>query len=220
MNKALSESKILADLLLSEEQKEKIKNVLREIRENHDCYDAGLFWELDSSIGGIGGYCMPADPKINPFPGGIGRELFRPLQYARSKIDICDINYSARHVVHYSGMHLEAVIRYVLENSKPLGLFKRNNLTLGKAVRILEKENMVTDENLSGFNLFVKIYNKSKHDVNQDEERERLFDPADALIVYTCSRILGKIALKKHYPEILMKISEYIDRLEGLNMDL
>lgn len=212
MNKALSESTKLADLLLTEEQKVIIENVLCEIRVIRNCYNTELFWELDTSIGGIGGYCMPADPIMNPFPGGIGRELFRPLQYACSEI-YRDVNYSARYIVQYSGMHLEAVARYML------GSILFNNATLGKAVRILEKRNLMADETLSGFKLFVPIYNKSKHEVNQDEERERLFDPADALIAYTCSRILGKEALKIHYPKILMNISEYLDRIKGLKMD-
>lgn len=51
-------------------------------------YIEAILWKEDQRIGGIGGYCMPQNPVKNPFPSGIKRELYRPLQYARAEIDI------------------------------------------------------------------------------------------------------------------------------------
>lgn len=78
-------------------------------------YDTAVLWKTDALIGGIGGYCMPANPVLNPFPSGVKRELYRPLQYARSSIDLCDVRIFARQVVENSGMHLEAVCRLFLK---------------------------------------------------------------------------------------------------------
>lgn len=65
MKRALPESLKLLQLLLSNEEKETITLVLRKIDENPNNYEINEYWQLDSSIGGIGGiggYCMPANP--------------------------------------------------------------------------------------------------------------------------------------------------------------
>ena len=54
---------------------------------------------MDKEIDGIGGYGMPSDPKKNPFPSGEYRELFRPLQYARSEIEVTTVHFHSRYVV-------------------------------------------------------------------------------------------------------------------------
>lgn len=159
--------------------------------EAKDRYDAKMLWVADQQIGGLGAYAMPPDPIKNPFPGGIERSLYRPLQYARSDIDICDVRMHARYVVQNSGMHLEAVCRVVLKYYNVFGDFRFNNTTLGKAIQKIKNTDKIDLDIITALEHFVEIYNLSKHEVNQDETRERLFNTYDAVTAYFCSRILG-----------------------------
>ena len=223
-DEALPESKELLGTLLTEAQKEVVKRAIKEIKENPESYNIGFFWEMDAWIGGIGGYCMPFDSIRNPFPTGIGRSLFRPLQYAASDIETRkNIYYHARHSVQDSGLHLEMVTGFILQKTsnimeKIILPFKK--WTLGRLVSELEKRKIIPQHLIEPLQLFIKLYNKSKHEVNQDEERERLFSPADALIAYISARILGKELLKPHYSEILKCIEEYLSRLNGLKLNM
>lgn len=201
MISALPESKYIFDELLNEEQKDKIAIFLNELREKKEQYETNIIWQMDQDIGGIGGYCMPVDPKKNPFPGGLNRELFRPLQYARSEIDICDIRMHSRQIVHYSGMHLEAVLRLFLKHTKTLGNSRFYNSTLGKAAHEVSKMNIIDKKLIDVLFSFITLYNKAKHEVNMFEERERLFAPSDALVSYFGARIVGQVLLEKlQYP--------------------
>ena len=220
----LHESKELLNVILTKEQKEVIERAFKEIKEYPKSYNIDFFWKLDASVGGIGGYCMPFDPTHNPFPAGIGRSLFRPLQYAASDIEVGkNIYIHARHAVQDAGLHLEMVSGFVLYREyNKIGKFilKFKKLTLGQFISEFTKRKILQQHLIEPLKLFVKLYNKSKHEVNQDEGRERLFSPADALIAYTSARILGKELLKPYYPEILKSIEKYLDRLKGLNMNL
>ena len=221
-NEALPESKELLNFLLTNAQKEIVGRAIKEIKENPDSYNIDFFWELDASIGGIGGYCMQFNPTSNPFPAGIGRSLFRPLQYASSYIERNkDIHNNAKWVVLNSGLHLEAVAKYMIEKiTSPINPARYKKFTLGQSIGELDKRKALPQHLIEPLKLFVALYNKSKHEVNQDEERERLFSPADALIAYISARIVGKELLKPYYPEILKSISKYIDRLNGLNVNI
>jgi hypothetical protein len=219
----LPESKELLNALLTKTQKEIVEKAMQEIKENPESYNIDFFWGLDASIGGVGGYCMPFDVTRNPFPTGIGRSLFRPLQYAASDIEMGkDIYFHARHVVQDAGLHLEMVTGFVLwKTSNRIGKislpFKK--WTLGQSISELEKRKVLPQHLIGPLNLFKELYNKSKHDVNQDEERERLFSPADALIAYISARILGKELLRPYYKEILEQIRKDIEKLNcaGVN---
>ena len=201
MKSALPETKYIFDELLNEEQKDKIEIFLDGLSEGKEQYETDIIWHMDQGIGGIGGYCMPSNPIKNPFPGGLDRELFRPLQYARSEIDISDIRISSRHVVHFSGMHLEAVFRLFLKSKKALGKLRLNNSTLGKAIYEIEKMNVIDVKLIGVLFKFVDLYNKAKHEVNMFEERARLFTPSDAIVCYFCARIIGQMILEKiEYP--------------------
>lgn len=160
-------------------------------------YRTDVLWKTDALIGGIGGYCMPASPLKNPFPAGVKRELYRPLQYARSSIDICDVRIFARQVVENSGMHLEAACRMFLKKISVLGGLTFQNSTLGKAVRRIEKENAFDDYVIDALYDFVKVYNRSKHEVNQDEAKDRMFNAEDAVVSYFATRLLGVLILQK-----------------------
>ncbi|WHH58262.1 hypothetical protein [Petroclostridium sp. X23] len=191
MNKMLSESQVLSNYIFTEKQKEQIQEILNEIRQHPRNYSTQAIWVFDSEIGGIGAYCMPANPVYNPFPGGINRSLFRPLQYARSEIDIQNIHLSARYVIQYSGMHLESLMRLILSNTSFLGHMRFYNSTFGKAVHKINQRKLLPKEIIDALYKFIPIYNISKHEINHSNERERLFDPADALISYFAARIIG-----------------------------
>lgn len=197
MKYALLETLFIYDKLLCEEQKSQIQNFLDEVHTKKEKYEPAVLWQLDQKIGGIGGYCMPADPKRNPFPSGINREMFRPLQYARAEIDICDIRLHASQVVHYSGMHLEAVLRLYLRETKTLGNIRFFNSTLGKAAHEITKTNIFDCVIIDALFKFIALYNKAKHEVNMFEDRPRLFSEADAIVCYFCARIIGQTVLLK-----------------------
>jgi len=115
-NEPLPESKELLKLLLNNKQIEIIEKAIKEIKENPENYDIENFWEMDRAIGGIGGYCMSLNPVVNPFSAGIGRELFRPLQYAATNIERNkDIFNTAKYVVQHSGQHLEAGTKFLIK---------------------------------------------------------------------------------------------------------
>jgi len=216
--KLLPESKELLNILLTDVQKEIVERAIKEIKENPESYNIDFFWQMDALIGGIGGYCMSFDPRLNPFPIGIGRSLFRPLQYAWADIEdgkeICN---HARHTVQDSGLHLEWVVKYVAwEISNKIGRVNLSikKITLGQGIKMLEDREVLSINLIKPLDLFLKLYNKSKHEINQDEERERLFSPADALIAYISARIIGKELLKPYFSKILKNIGEYLGRLK------
>lgn len=80
-----------------------------------------------------------------------------------------------RYVTQNSGMHLEAVCRMFLETIKHLSTIRFNGTTLGKAVHLIEKAEFIDIKIIDELYSFVAIYNKSKHEVNNDENRLRMF---------------------------------------------
>ena len=165
-----------------------------EMKEN---YKTDSLWITDQKIGGIGAYAMPPDPTINPFPRGIERSLYRPLQYARSYIDICDVRMHARYIIQNCGMHLECACRILLSAYKVLGDLRFHNTTFGKSIQIIKGLNVIDCNIIEALNIFSKIYNISKHEVNQDENRERLFNTYEAITAYYSARVLGVHLLRK-----------------------
>lgn len=160
-------------------------------------YSTECLWKVDQEIGGIGGYCMPSDPTKNPFPAGEKRSLYRPLQYARSHMDLTDIRKFARPAIEMSGMHLEAVCRKYLQEKSVIGSLRFQNTTLGKAVERISRLNDFDLDFTDKLFEFVKIYNLSKHEINQDEARMRMFNAHDAVVSYFAVRILGANILRK-----------------------
>ena len=186
------------DHFLGETIKEGIDQFVGQNLEDPDFdYVTECIWKTDSMIGGIGGYCMPANPVKNPFPAGIKRELYRPLQYARSDIDLCDVRTFARYVIESSGMHLEAACRLFLKEKLPLGELRFNSTTLGRAVQKIEKLGEFEEHIIQALYDFVAVYNRSKHEINQDPSRERMFNAYDAVVSYFVVRVLGSIILQR-----------------------
>lgn len=187
----------LYDKLFDKDVKEGISEFLRQDFDNKDRkYKTDMLWKIDALIGGVGGYCLPSSSLRNPYPAGIERELYRPLQYAKEEIDFGYSRVNARYIIDMCGMHLEAAWRLLLMNSI-LDEFRFSNCTLGKAVHRIDKKKMLDDNIIQALYDFIQIYNRSKHEVNQDETRERLFSTDDAIVVYFATRILGVNILQK-----------------------
>lgn len=174
-----------------------INNFILSVTNDNENYETQNLWIEDQKIGGMGGYAIPPNPVKNPFPCGIERSLYRPLQYARSDIDLCDIRFHARYVIQNSGMHLETICRLVLREYKVLGNLRFNNTTLGKSIQLIKKLNIFSEVIITGLENFDKIYNLSKHEVNQDESRERLFNAFEAITAYFSARVIGIVILRK-----------------------
>ena len=224
-HEALPESIELSDCLLNSEQKEIIERATKEIYDKPGAYELDFFWKFDSSIGGIGGYCMPFNPTVNPFPGGIGRTLFRPLQYAAGDIecnkDLWNNYRSARSAVNDSGQHLEAVAEHLIARTTSiLNPARVKKSMLGKSIHYLAKNGTLSSGRVEQLEHFTRLYNKSKHEVNQDEERERQFYPSDALVSYISARILGVELLKPYYPDLLKALKPYLSRLHNPNWNI
>lgn len=185
----------LFDTVFPENLKIVITTFIEEIslEDKYSCKD---LWIADQMLGGIGGYCMPANPVSNPYPSGQKRTLYRPLQYARSEMEICDVRMHARYVVQMCGMHLESVCRLYLQNRKTLGSLRFGNTTLGKAVQHMQSMQEMDSAIIDGLFAFVGVYNRSKHEINQDDSRERLFNAYDAVVGYYSARILGLAILR------------------------
>lgn len=201
----------LYNKLFDEAVKEGINEFLRQDFDNKDeKYKTDMLWEIDALIGGVGGYCLPSSSSENPYPAGIERELYRPLQYAKEEIDVGYGRVNARYIIDMCGMHLEAACRLLVMNSV-LDEFRFSNCTLGKAVHRIEKKKLLDGNVIQALYDFVQIYNRSKHEVNQDETRERLFSTDDAIVVYFATRILGVSILQKLGREESFKVYDIYD---------
>ena len=201
----------LYNKLFDEAVKEGINEFLRQDFDNKDeKYKTDMLWEIDALIGGVGGYCLPSSSSNNPYPAGMERELYRPLQYTKEEIDLGYGRVNARYIIDMCGMHLEAACRLLVMNSV-LDEFRFSNCTLGKAVHRIEKKKLLDGNVIQALYDFVQIYNRSKHEVNQDETRERLFSTDDAIVVYFATRILGVSILQKLRREESFKVYDIYD---------
>lgn len=201
----------LYNKLFDEAVKEGINEFLRQDFDNKDeKYKTDMLWEIDALIGGVGGYCLPSSSSKNPYPEWIERELYRPLQYAKEEIDLGYGRVNARYIIDMCGMHLEAACRLLVMNSV-LDEFRFSNCTLGKAVHRIEKKKLLDGNVIQALYDFVQIYNRSKHEVNQDETRERLFSTDDAIVAYFATRILGVSILQKLGREESFKVYDIYD---------
>lgn len=190
MDQLLKETRWLYEHLLDSEQQHAIHTFMENKETGHDTEALSIFWGSDAEIGGIGGYSLPKNPVKNPFPGGVKRKIYRPLQYAASEIER-DVAFGSRYIVQYAGMHLEAVAREYLMQTQTLGKLRNYNSTLGKVVHQISSLQTLNETSIQSLFQFVSLYNMSKHEVNQDDSRERLFTSEDALIAYLTARILG-----------------------------
>ena len=219
----LNESEKLAECLLSDDQVDTLLQSAEEIAagiENLDLdVDFSSFWQLDASIGGIGGYCLLSSmkPFRNPFLHGMARELFRSIQYAAAQILYHNGPNTARTIVEFAGMHLEAVTKFwANRTSSVLDAKHYKKLPLGNSIFILENRGLVAEGLAESLDAFLTLYNLAKHETTHDD-RDRTFSVPDALVNYLSSRILSTRILKPYYDEILHGIPEYQRDFPGLD---
>lgn len=196
MDEMLKETQWLYDNLLEKHQKQVVDEVISKMNDDMRKDILDNFWRIDEEIGGIGGYNMPKNPVVNPFPGGDKRSLYRPLQYAACELER-NLSYGSRYVIQFSGMHLEAAARTYVASQKRIRFLSNFRSTLGKLVHEIDRKKTFDVTTIQSLFQFVKLFNLSKHEVNQDESRTRLFNEADAMIAYLSSRELGVKLLAK-----------------------
>ncbi|KAF5046407.1 hypothetical protein DSECCO2_471050 [anaerobic digester metagenome] len=85
----------------------------------------------------------------------------------------------------------------LLSNYKVLANLRFNNTTFGKSIQIIKGLNVIESNIIDALNSFSKVYNMSKHEVNQDENRGRLFNAYEAITAYYSARVLGVQLLRK-----------------------
>jgi len=116
----LDETRFLYNQHFNDKEKKILYEIEDELNKELSEYDLSLLWSYDAAIGKIGAYSMPANPTLNPFPGGIARKIYRPLQYARAAMDIMDINMRPRNIIRDIGLHFEGLTRYILKKETRL----------------------------------------------------------------------------------------------------
>lgn len=213
MIKILEDSEYLLIKLYSDEEREILSQIENELKKPPAEYELDVLWEYDLKIGGIGAYSMPANPIHNPFPCGIARTIFRPLQYARAQMDIEDINKRPRYIIHDVGLHFEGLAKYILKRKSKLGSVRNRKATLGKALHYLHKTEVIEDDLFESCKRIIDIYNISKHEVNQDLNKNRTFSPMDAIIFYLTIRKIGNILLEPYLEELFQEIGTDLNRI-------
>ena len=202
--------------VLDHETKTYISDFISVLVLKQNNYTTDMLWIADQKIGGVGGYAMPPDPTKNPFNKGIERSLYRPLQYARSNIEINDVRINSRYVIQNSGMHLEFVARLFLKENKALQDLRFNNTTFGKCVSKLKRTGQIDKETLIALDELVKVYNLSKHEVNKDPSRDMFFNAFEGIAYYFSARVIGvKLLRMINYPQSLdvFKINNKVSEL-------
>ena len=187
---------IIYNNFFNDEEKKKIKTIINDLAKQDYCSDS--LWEFDKSIGGIGGYCMPINPTSCYFQGTEVRNIYRGYQYARTKVDICDISVCARDMIRDCGAQLEDLLqlhlsqKFIFRLSEMFGKSK----PLGGLIHEIEKRKLLPREIIEELRLMLLNYNIAKHEISIDEERERTFLPEDAIIYYLACRRIGIKILK------------------------
>lgn len=193
--------------LFNEEQINTINSIIEQIEKGGQEYKTIDLWKFDQTIGGIGGYCQGCNPaRSNSFQGTEFRNAYRCLQYIRSNIDILDVNYTARYIIEDCGHHFEETIKIYLRKNHKIIWIKTNRYPLGKLLNYIVNKDIFEESITNELNLFVDIYNISKHVILSDDELDRTFHADDAIICYFACRIVGR--------RILLKIDK--EREEGI----
>ena len=81
--------------------------------------------------------------------------------------------------------------------NQSFGKLRNFNSTLGKVVHKIDQLKLLDKKTIENLYKFIKLYNKSKHEVNQDINRNRLFTPTDALVIYLAARLIGLKVLQE-----------------------
>jgi len=123
------------------------------------------------------------------------REIFRPLQYCAVFFEFAavkhDLEWRARDLVEMSSLHLESLVSRI-------GEIRR--LPLGQVLQSRLAKMRIDPATWKQASKFTRIYNDSKHRVNQPKDTH-LFSVTDAILAYFVSRQLAM----RLYPLAKMK---------------
>ena len=143
-------------------------------------------WKYDQSLGGLGGYATPLNPRVNPFNSwGDYRNVFRSLQYARCDMFFCS---RPRHIILDAALHIETLVKLVVSNKKIIK-FIYNHRELGKNISHLYNEKIIDHDLFKRLTYLRKLLNYAKHDTAPNKDNS--FDYEDAIVFYVESRIMG-----------------------------
>ncbi len=144
----------------------------------------GEIWEFDQSLGGLGGFAMPADPTVNPFnTWGKDRNIFRSIQYAKSSLTY-NPTYP-RSVIVDVGRVLEIMAKYMNDHYSIISRLQ-NNYMLGKNLRYLHDKKVIDDELYDTCRALADLTNLAKHEISV--ENSRSFSSLDGLVAYFSMR--------------------------------
>ena len=161
---------------------------------NGENIDLDALSRLDSAIGG------PSKDNISSDRSGryelSDEDIFRPLQYCDmyiSRINDSTAEWLTRAIVHMSSLHIEGIIKRISGTPKH---------PLGRALRALKVKQTIEDTLLSQINVYLPIYNSSKHDMNH---------PRDTHLFSTEAAILSYLVCRKFAIKLLPHISTKTD---------
>ena len=195
--------------IFNDKQFDKVNSIIKQIKNEKEEYKTTDLWTFDQTIGGIGGYCQGCDPVTsNPFQGTEFRNVYRCLQYVRSDIDILNINYTARYIIENCGYYLEEAIKLYFSKKGKINWLRIRKYPLGKLLKYIKNTKVFEEKIIEQLELFVDIYNISKHEILSDDELTRTFGADDAIIYYFACRIVGKEILIKVYEKMESQIYE------------
>lgn len=168
------------------------KDEIRIINNISSAPNFAIFLDFDKSLGGIGLF------NVNKGRSGRyhveDRDILRPLQYIYMYLENKqDLLWYTRNIVQMSGLHMESIIkRFTGRNREPLGKSLYNKKIIEAFEPILRSE----------LDLIAKMFNASKHDVDQYKD-QHLFSLNDAFLCYFITR---KLAIQL-YPHIKLYTS-------------
>jgi hypothetical protein len=186
MNSILFEIEKLSKLFISQENMKIIEDMASEIIINKN-YNTEPLWALDANLNDIADLSCNFKDNSSHYPYDDEQAIYAPLQYARDEIEICNVSYSARYVIMYSLMHLEAIIRYILKNNYAFGKVRFRSIPLNRGIFKLEDLKLLPDYLIEGYHQFGELSIKFQKEANNPE----FFSARDALILYTSARVLG-----------------------------
>lgn len=125
---------------------------------------------------------------IKELIGVLGMKPKRPVYYIAAAITELP-DHRTRDIIRYSGDYIDHLIRFMLEDKKFLGKWRRKPLGPN-----IEKLKIYIDSDLHNcLVLFNIIYTQAKHEFNHFEDRS-LFDLEDAVhVIYITKKIAEKI---------------------------
>lgn len=181
----------LLKTLFSEVDSQRLERFSNGLQSKNDSESLQEMWKYDKSLGGLGGYAMPAHTPINPFNSwGKDRNLFRSVQYA--KAGFIYYPHLPRNMIVDAGRALEYTCKYVLDQNDIVSRLS-NKMMLGKNIKTLYGKHLIDIKTYEACKLVAELVNIAKHEIS--EEEERTFSTLDGVVVYFAMRKIHNLLL-------------------------